>query len=280
MVDAPGQPHPITDDPEIMGALTGRRHREDDDLRFVRHARVLHETVAERLVVPVRLGPWIGGGDRQVVDAPHADAPRKVALRAVGEARSLVGRRDVALDVPEDLVAMSGRSAIPKRAAVTDRVLLPALADAGLGQAPDRLLELLRSVGPPADVRERHLGPLGELQGVVEAIGPGAEVHRLPDALRLLEAYDLGPEVQRLLRYGRGQLDVGKLRQQAHRRPPRFDGTARSESVFWFGCYRRRRRFAPRPTPGAWCQWRAFHRAIRTKSSGTGAGGREGSNSR
>src|SRR5947209_12654883 len=165
---------------------------------------------------------------------------------------------------------MTARRSVAKRGTVADRALVPPLADAGGPQPSHRLVELLSAVGAPADVRERHLGTLGELERVMEPIAPGPQVHRLTLLRRLLQTDELGPERERLLRNGRSQLDVGQLRQQAH-------GDLSSR---WGRPVRRLTRIILRirlhGRAGRWgasrCRqrWRTFQRAMRTNSSGTG----------
>ena len=142
--------------------------------------------MAECLAIPLSLGPRVGCCDCQVVDTARAHATRRVALRAIGKRGALLGRGDVALDLPEDLVEMAARRSVAKRWAVADRASSqPSPTPAAVNRrtaSPNS-----RTLGAPADVRQRRLWTLGELERVMEAIAPGPQVHRLTVARRLLQ---------------------------------------------------------------------------------------------
>src|SRR5207244_3463540 len=148
-------------------------------VRPVGDHRVLHEAVAERIAIPLRVRARVCRGDRHVVDLTRRDPARDEALRSVRERRLELCRRRVALDLPEELVEGSARAAVAIRVALTRRAVAPTLSRAGGLDAGRGSVQLVRTLRAPRDVTQAGLVGLGQLQRVVEALAPPAEVDRL-----------------------------------------------------------------------------------------------------
>jgi len=190
--------------------------------------------------------------------------PREGSAGAVGEREAL--RRDVALDVPEWCRSLSGAVAGTRGRDRQGLVPDPRRRRPRRRRIPPRLLG---SVGLSPRARATPRVPRS-LSRVVEPI-PRTEVHRLPDALGLLEAHHWSRSpvtpAARAWSTPRGQLG-----QQAHGVLLAFDGTAGANQ-----CPVRILRIQstwPRDAAGL----AAIEPSPRhpRKSSGTGAEGREG----
>jgi hypothetical protein len=81
---------------------------------------------------------------------------------------------------------MAARRAVAERGPVTDRALMPALAETRLGDTRDGELEFLRSAGAPARVHQRRLRALAHDHAVMEVLTPAAQVDRAAVTLRFL----------------------------------------------------------------------------------------------
>ena len=128
-----------------------------------------------------------------------------------GNGDSIPAGRGEALDLPEQLVHMAARPPIAVRGPLAGRALGPALPDARRLNACDSRLQLIRSLGAPADVAEARRVGLGELERVEEALAPAAEIHRLALTARLLETDHVGVEPRGLLRCRGQDFDVREL---------------------------------------------------------------------
>src|SRR3954464_15714592 len=216
VVQAAGHAGLVEDDPEVVGLLVVRDHREHRDVG-VGEDRVLGERVGERVAVPLGVAHHVVAHHGHVVDLPWRDPARHVALRAVGERGLHPRRRDVALVLPEELVDLAAGGAVAVGAPVAGRVLEPALAGAGRVDLRDRGLEVGRAPRAPGHVAEPGVRALGELEAVVAPFAPRAEVDRLPRPAGLDEPEHVGVERQGVLRLRGEHLDVGEMRDEAAR---------------------------------------------------------------
>src|SRR5579863_256140 len=214
MVDTATVAGRVPNQAEVVRSLADRRHAEHGEVWAIGDRRVLHVALPERVAVPPGVAVGITGRDRHVVDAADSRPTRHVALRPVRERRLHAGRRHETLHVPEDLMQMPAWAAVTEGAAVTDGVLIPALTDTNGLEPGDGVAKCARAGRAPTDVTEAGLRSLGQLQGVVETIAPGAQIGRLPDPRGLLETNHISPELERLFELRRRQFDVRQLRQQ------------------------------------------------------------------
>src|SRR5919206_227608 len=120
---------------------------------------------------------------------PRPGAPEKSGTRP----RSWVDRIALQVMVEKTVKPGSGEMAavwraVPERRPVSGGGVDPALLQPAAVEALGDELGIAGPVGPPRDVAERRLGPLGHEQARVQPLREAAEVDRLPVALGLLEA--------------------------------------------------------------------------------------------
>jgi hypothetical protein len=94
---------------------------------------------------------------------------------------------------------------------VAERAVDPTLAGARRLDARNGTIELLGPFGTPGGVAETRLGRLREDDAVMEEIAPAAQLDGLAFTAALVEAHDLGEELERLLRLRSQQLHVREL---------------------------------------------------------------------
>ncbi len=94
---------------------------------------------------------------------------------------------------------------------MTDGPFEPTLARAAGLEARYRFGQPLRSVRSPSDVSERGLVTLCQLDAVVEALAPAAQVDRPPVPSRLLESENIDKEAAHLVELRGAELNMGEL---------------------------------------------------------------------
>ena len=110
-----------------------------------------------------------------MVDLPHGNSPRAVALWAMRKYRRQLPGGSEALDLPEDLLNLPARPAKPIRRAVPGDRIDPPLSTPGCLQAMCGLLQGLWPSRAPGDVTE-SLRPFGDDQAVMKPFTPATEI--------------------------------------------------------------------------------------------------------
>lgn len=171
--------------------------------------------LAERLV-EVGVSLDVARGDGDVVEVARGGPAGGELLRAVLEVvLGLLGRRLVALDLPEDLVKVPAVwRAIPEGAPVPAGAFDPADGLLGVAQALGDGLGIAGTVGAPRDVADLGLGALGDHEARMQPLRPAAQVDRLAVAGRLFEPEDVDHPADGLLRPWADELDMCELGQQ------------------------------------------------------------------
>jgi hypothetical protein len=214
VVQAAGSALTVQDEPEVVGLLVAADQAEEP-----RGARLAldatHDAEVEDVLVPERRGLHVGGGDGEVVEDAYADAARAGALRALGIGGLLAGRCDRAIDVPEELLGVTGRAGVAVRTAVAEGGLHPVAGHAGGLDGCDGDAELLGVPGAPGAMAQPGLGRCGEHEAVAVEVAPAAQ----EDGVALLgddvEPEDVARERDGRVEIGREQLDVGQHGQRS-----------------------------------------------------------------
>ena len=157
VVQAPGRALGVQDEAEVVRLLVAARKAEEP-----RRARLgfdaAHHAEVQDVAVPERRGLDVRGRDREVVQDAHADPVRGGALGTLGERGLLARRRDGAVDLPEELLGVTGGSGVAVRAAVAERRLDPLALHARGLDGGDGDVELLLVPGAPGAVAQPGLG--------------------------------------------------------------------------------------------------------------------------